>query len=297
MAVVSITENAEGRSGDLTMSQSSGTRTYRRVFRVTTDNKLDNAAVVAAYGGIPQLGSTYPLDGGAYCRSITHENFEPPFQWLATCDYSSEFAFYPNPLDDPAIITWSSDQYQKPVWKTRYNEPIMNSAGRFFDTLPEADDSRLSCTVQKNLASVPAWILAYNDALNSSTFTIDGLTIPVQTSKLSGVAIGPREDRNSIEYRVLSYTLHFRAEGWDLEVLDRGRARRGSIASGGVVGDPAEDPKEMHKAVNDGDHTDADEPVLLDGFGRQLKEPWVSLGVFLKFPVYKILDFNLIPLS
>lgn len=299
MAVISVVELFDERSGEITVGLAQSVRTYQRTFLVKTDDKNDDVVPVGNAVGIPRIGDRYPSDvgtNGSWARTIAVRQLAGAMAWNVTVSYSSEFEILTNPLDDPAIITWGAEQFQRPTYKDRYNRPILNSAFRFFSKLPQIDDSRFVVSVQKNVAVVPAWVANYQDAVNISAFTVDGITVGAQLAKFNSFKIGAWQERNAVQYRVLSFDLHLSEVGWDIEILDEGKARLGNPNPGPrEVGSASEDPEKHFAAVNDGDQTNAGEDVLLNGFGQQL--PSGNLGVFLPYGVYPLKDFTVLPLT
>jgi hypothetical protein len=153
------------------------------------------------------------------------------------------------------------------------------------------DDSRFVASVKKNLASVPVWVATYQDAINISPFTVDGILVAAGLAKLQSLHIGEVQERNNIRYRVLSYDIHLREEGWDLQILDQGFTRTGSYAAG-------EDTSMKFSAgERDGDQTISETPVLLNGNGGKLSPANPLTAVFLNFGVYTQRDFNILPLT
>ncbi len=291
MAVISVNELADHRRATDNLTPEFSTRTYQRVFLVRTDDKNDGPLVAKSDPAIPLQGDPYPGDARAFCQNKSVEPFAPPMAWHVVCEYSSQWVINQNPLNDPALISWKAEQFQRPAWRDRDGYAILNSVGDFFSTLPVVDDSRFVVSVKKNLAAVPVWVATYQDAINIAPFTVDGILVATGLGKLQSLHIGEVQERNSIKYRVLSFDIHLRAEGWDLEILDMGFTRKGDYTLG-------EDPTKNYSAApRDGDQTGSETPVLLDGAGGKLSPANPLTAVFLNFGVYKQKDFNLLPLT
>ena len=298
MAVILVTETFDERAGASTIGFAQSVRTYTRAFRVETNNKYDAVVTVGSATSIPRIGDRYPEDAGAWCRTVSVDQLAGSTHWKVTCQYSSEYEITTNPLTDPAVITWSAEQFQRPAWKDRDGNAILNSAGQFFATLPTVDDSRFVASVQKNVSVVPIWVATYQDAINSVPFTIDGITVGTKLAKLNGLKIGNWQERAGVAFRSLSFDLHLRREGWDLEILDQGRERKGTPSpTADQVGYDGEETTKDYPVINTGDGTDASDVKLLDGNGYQLKNPTPANSVFLSFGYYQLQDFNNLPLS
>ena len=265
-----------------TARNSKGARTYTRKFRVTSDDKTDGPFEVGSTSGLPLIGSVHPEDANAFCVELTVENTEPYVGWTVTANYSDERQIDDDPTNDEAEISWGSEQFQKPAVFDLSNNLILNSAGDPFDPPAMMDDSRRVVTVSKNLAVVPAWILDYQDAVNSDVFSVDGLSIGVGKAKMQSVAVSPKQRRNSTVFRVVNFTIHLQRDGWLLDILDAGFRR---IVSGG------------RENIRNQDGELITAPVPLNGAGQPIANPTVTNCVFRSFSVYKTRAFSSLPLT
>ena len=267
-----------------TARNSKGARTYTRKFRVTSNDKTDGPFEVGSTSGLPLIGSAHPEDANAFCIELTVENTEPYAGWTVTANYSDERVIDDNPTDDAAEINWGSEQFQKVAVVDRDGNLIVNSAGDLFDPPAMIDDSRRVVTVSKNLATVPSWILDYQDAINSDTFTIDGISIGVGKAKMQAVTVGPKQRRNSTVFRTVTFTIHLQRDGWVLDILDAGFNRI-----------PTGDTSNRVPITLDGVLPSA--PYPLNGAGAPLKNPSPTNCVFRSFNVYKTRTFSTLPLT
>ena len=262
-----------------------GIRTYQRQFRLITDDPDDGPYAIGSNASLPNIGSLHPEDSSAWCRELTVENDNPYAGWVVTANYSSERELSETPTSDPAFVTWDSEQFQKPAIQDKDGDAVVNSAGDFFDPPAMMDDSRRVVTVQKNLTAVPAWILDYQDAVNSDQFTVDGVTIAIGTAKMQRVSVGAEDIRNGIAFRQVTFTMHLQRDGWDMQILDAGFRRI----------DPGDSTKRIAISLDDG--TEPTTPALLDGSGGLLSNPTPANAVFKTFSVYKTRTFSSLPLS
>lgn len=280
MAIVSINERFQDRTGTETLQELRSTR----VFLIVTDSKYDDDATILASPSVVQLGATHPNNVNMWCRSRTCAQFEGSTYWLLTCEYSNRIEISSSdPADDAAEITWTTEQFQIVAEKDRNGEGVLNSAGDPFDPPPMRDFSRRVVTIRKNVQSVPSWILDYEDAVNSAPFTVGGLTIGAEKAKMQRVDIGPAQIRNNITYYPLTFELHLSRDGWDLKPLDQGfRELDGS-------GD-------LQQILNPSDKEPVTQPALLDASGHAIVNPTPSDAVYLSYNVYETRDFNILPL-
>jgi len=312
MAVTEWGEDGKGRMGSVAYNASSGktVTTRKRHFWAKTNAKTDDDVTVLAYVSCPVVGDAHPNDADCYCIQRSATNRNDSYVWDIDCHYSDEFEIKTNPLLDPAKIQWNTEQFQTPVWRDRDGNAIINSAGDPFDPPAEKDDSRWTAVITKNVAAIPAWFFAFQDAVNSSSFTLDGKTIAAGEAKMSGINVSETQERNGVSYRVLTMTMHFRGEGddagssgygtgggsdefepWELVMLDAGMRELSNVGSGSG-GDA-----ELRHIKNPGDGEPVSSPVPLDGAGEALDSPTPGTAVYLGFEVYFERDFNLLPLT
>ncbi len=280
MSVTSFLEIHDGRDGADDVRGRTAVRRYTRVFRATTNDDFDDANTVVAHASCPRLGTVYPNDIGAWCKGRRANSINKRL-WIVTATYSSEREMEEDPAADPPQFTWSTQQFQKPFAKDRNGKAIVNSAGDPYDPPVEGDDSRWSCTVTRNVASVPTWLLGYKDAVNSAAFTIDGISVNAGAAKLQSINIGPLQTRNDISFRQLSLTITF-AESFDAEVLDAGFHYK-------------DDDDRKAITLADGSYPTA--PVLLDGAGAVLANPNQDNAVYNTHEIYQEKSFSVLPLN
>lgn len=279
MTITFIEEIPEGRRAQNTKGQ----RTYQRKFKLKSSQNSEGPYAVGSHASLPIIGSLYPDDSGAWCTTLTVEQFDGRFGWIVTADYSTERELSTDPTNDPALISWDSEQFQRPAVFDSSGNAICNSAGDPFDPPNMMDDSRRVVTVEKNLSVVPTWILNYQDAVNSDTFTIDNISVSVGLAKMQRVSVGPRQERNGIPFRTVHFTMHLEKNGWLMEPLDAGFRERN------YTGD-------LINIRNPGDGELPSAPVPLDGSGSAIDDPSYTNNVFLSFSVYATLPFSSLPL-
>lgn len=259
-----------------------GVRTYTRGFWLETTDQSDTAYDVGSHGSLPVIGSTFPDDSSAWCRSLDVQCVKGWKVWKVTANYSSELELNTTATSDPAIITWDSEQFQKPAVVDTSGNGITNSAGDPFLPPEMMDDSRRIVTVRKNLAAVPSWILTYQDAVNSDSFTVDGVTIGIGKAKMQRVSVSEVQRRGSTTFRTVEFQIHLQKDGWLLNVLDQGfRELDGTD----------------RKHILNKDKTRITTPVLLDGSGARLSNPTSASAVYLSYTVYTTLAFSSLPLT
>lgn len=285
MSVLSFDEIHEGRQGGTQISGQQIVRVYTRAWNVLTSSSYDSAKTVLAYPSCPTVGAVHNSDLFAWCRSVTarNESFSK-WMWRVEAQYSSERELSTNPLLDPAVITWGTELFQRPYVEDKDGDPIVNKAGMAFDPPPEGDDANWVVTVRKNVSAVPSWILTYRNAINSSQFTLDGVTIVAQAAKLQHIGIGEWQERNGIYFRQLEFQIHLRAS-WKLSVLNDGMLQK----------DP--DDNTLRIACVDDEGQPVPAPVPLNADGEQLANPTIANVILLDFEIYNEVNFNSLPLT
>ena len=260
-----------------------GSRSYTRSFRLKTTAKTERAFHVGSHASLPAIGEVHPDDSAAWCATLTVDPSEPWKGWTVTAEYSTERQLAENPTSDPAVITWGSEQFQRPAIFSYAGTAICNSAGDPFDPPNMMDDSRRVVTISKNLAAVPSWILTYQDAVNSDVFSVDGVSVGIGLAKMQSVIVSERQTRNGTAFRTVTFTIHLQKDGWLLEPLDAGFRELAGATRVNIL--------------NSGDFERPSSPVPLDGSGAAQANPTLASSVFLSFAVYETKAYASLPLT
>lgn len=287
-AILSVTEQPEGWSGNRTEK---GDYEFNRVFYVLTQTmNVGPFGVLSAVD--PVTGMAVPGDfddyhagddalGFAFVKSKTaRRDRVQPRLWIVEVRYSTakdtqERQIAENPLDRPAVYSWDSVTYQKVVAKDKDDQAVVNSAGERFSPLPTMDDNRPVLRVERNEATFnESRAIDYQDAVNTDMFR--GFD-PGQ-AKVAKIT-GTTAYENSVFYWQVTYEIHFRREGWRLEILDEGTYTTTALGVKLLFFDV------RGQIMQSG---------LLDGHGNELADG--SDPVFLPFDVYKKRPFNVLGL-
>lgn len=261
-----------------------GSRSYTRTFKLTTSAKTERAYHVGSHASLPAIGEVHPDDAGAWCTTLQVDPSDPWKGWTVTAEYSTERELAENPTNDPAEITWGYEQFQKPAITNYAGQAILNSAGDPFDPPIMIDDSRPHVTISKNLASVPVWITTYQDAINSGSFTVDGITVAAGLAKMQNITITRAQSRNGTSYRTVTFSIHLQKQGWSSKVLDAGFRQIGYGGSRENIRNGTDD--ELPAA-----------PVPLNGSGVALDDPDPATAVYRTDVIYESKDFSVLPLT
>ena len=264
-------------------SNDRGVRTYEYAWRVTTtDPSTEGPYAVGSASGLPVIGDTWGEDSSAYCYALTIDADEPPNGWAVTAKYTSERPTNSSPaLADPRV-SWSSSTVEVPVWITVESTPtaIVNSAGDFFDQVPTRSETRFTANITANLSAYGS-LLNVVDHINSSSCTIDGVSIAPHCGKLSGVSISEAKRQGSTIYVEASYSLEINPHTWLYKPLDCGF--RAKDTSGNL------------RLIRSADLTPVANPALLNGSGYVVAEPGPSTAVFGSYKIYSEASFSFLP--
>lgn len=274
MTVTFIEEDA----GVRTATNSRGIRTYTRAFRFETSLQSEDAWDVGSHPNAPVIGQAFR---DAWCISSTPSCTDPWKGWTITAEYSSAVEMNVDPTQDAMQIRVYTEQFQKPAVFDKNGNKIVNSAGDPFDPPLMMDDSRRVISLVRNVAAYPSWVLSYQDAVNSDTFTVRGITYSAGVGKVQSVAISDGQIRNDIPFYTVEVLIHLQKNGWILQPLDVG------FRELGYGGD-------LINILNPGDTERPSAPVPLDGSGHQLSNPSTTNNVLLSYSVYDTQPFSVL---
>lgn len=275
MTVYFLEEDAGAR----TATNSRGVRTYTRAFKFRVDNQTDDAWEVGSHPDSPRIGQAFR---DAWCISVTPACTDPWKGWTVTAEYSSEREMNEDPTQDAMQIRVYTEQFQKPAVFDKNGEKIVNSAGDPFDPPLMMDDSRRVISLVRNVAAYPSWVLSYQDAVNSDSFTVRGITYAAGVGKVQSVSISDGQIRNGYQFYTLEVLIHLQKNGWILQPLDVG-FRELDYAGTSLI-----------NILNPGDNERPSAPVPLDGSGRALANPSTTNNVLLSYSVYDTQPFSVL---
>ena len=285
MTVTSVAEIADGRDTSEVSIAGVAEARHTRVFRIVTNNRHDADLDILGASGVPKDGDVHPDDPIAFIRARNAVMKHPPFVWEMKCRYSTGREISNNPLADPAIITWNTEQFQKSFIEDTNGNAVLNSAGDPFDPPHIIDDARWAVSVRKNVSGVPPAILSYREAINSNAFTIQSIPVGIRRAKISSIHIGEVQYRNSNPFLVFSYILQLKdstEDDWRPRLLDQGLYEIDGVD---------------RKPILDKDKEPVTTPKQLDGAGAAVADPTILTAVFGTFPGNRELNFNVLPMT
>jgi hypothetical protein len=215
---------------------------YRRTYILEVDVRVSEAAayawVISPSGGNLPYGSDHPDDPARKLSSLNVEDEAADGKtWKVTAEWKTPGtgSLSEDPLSRAPEIEWSQDKETVTVFKDRSPTPkeVKNSAGDAFDDLPSKDQGVWSVRYVRNetvafYRGTVLPLLANDLVVNSSSFAIDGVTIPAKMGRLQ-IQSAPRMTEGSTTFYRVTYVLTVRkgfpgyeAEGWREYFLDRG---------------------------------------------------------------------------
>lgn len=231
--------SVDGRGGSIDLNA----REYSIVYKVGTDDRADGPSTVRIAFGIPSIGDVYApgndIDNAAVVISKEVEQGDSPWEWLVTVKYSTDIGDkqlqnleqqIDNPLLIPPEVTFGF-QERRILIPGSFNNPIGPPSsggweagifapnGELFDPQPEADYADPVLSVKKNVQTIDyATLMKLANCVNSDLF---------QGAEPRQLRIKPptanRKFHKSIGYYwELAYSLVYRWETWDVQVLNQG---------------------------------------------------------------------------
>jgi hypothetical protein len=294
MSVDTFKEIHRGRDGATEVSGGKTISRYTRTFIAVTTLNTDEAVTVKAHPDCPRIGQPYDENILASCRRVRarNESFSKRV-WLVTAGYSTEFEAEENPLDDPVVITWNTDQYQRAYYKNRHGAAILTGAANYFDPPIEDDDPRWAVNIRYNAPGIPSWVRKYKNAINKAAFEVDGETVSKRKAKVQSIRIGEWQERNDTLYRPFGLVLHLKDEKeagedddetWDPDILNRDFYQQDAFNPDGAA-----------IPCVDGEGNPVVIPVPLDINGFQIIKPTPDNADLIRVPLFKEKDFTILP--
>lgn len=292
----------------LTGTASGTVFTEKWTYRVKMTSATDTPWTVMTTGGFPTYLQQHGDNPLMTRRDLTcKKDAKTKWYYIVDVDWSSATLTQEerdreteDPTDRPAQVDWSSRDEIEAIYSDIDGLATVNSAGDYYDPPLERVVGCWTASVKKNVASVPASILDYANAVNDASFTLDGITIPQGAARIASIGVPSEMEENGVEYRQFSYTLEFKAphpidytqcfdpsdgspvdpEPWDDVILDQGLRE---IVSDGVA------------QITDDEGNFVNSPVLLDGSGGRLADPTPANAVYFRHRKHYRLDFSVLP--
>lgn len=297
-----------GGSGDF---EQGAARNYTRIFLGQSNRDDDTELSIRNSPLCPKVGDRDPYDREAIISRVSVRlQDESDRLWRITVSSTTQVEPERSPLDEPAQITWDSDQYEALACVDKDGKPARNTAGDIL--LFPYEDSRWVATVSKNVATVPRWITDYNNAINSGSVTVDGIRFAKRQLMCKHIRIGSiqtaRVNNREIRYRQISFQLHVRHDGWVIKHPNVGFNELREFArpvidrdTGEVLRDsdgrPIYQRVKRKERITIGDPPEyPSEPQPLDREGRVIVDPDIDDLIEVEIRRYRELNFNRLPL-
>lgn len=279
-----------------------GSRSYQETWIVRTNNASDRGDIIRNAPDLPKQGQQYPEDGGAIVTTVDPvQEREQQKVWRVAVNYASKFVNLPsedgqlaqNPLERPAIISWSTTPIEKTFPKDLDGKPFVDAAKTPLDPPPAIPFSNLILTIQRNEAGIdPFRIVGFTNGVNAGDF----IGIPRNHALMIGF-IANQGFENGIAFWDVSYQFEVSKDSWiPFLILNAGPRYHPPFKSTG--GDFFGTNLEKLVVAKDSDGVSHNGKVLLNAEGGLLNpNPGDdNPPIFLEFRLYDFLDFNLLNL-
>ena len=214
-------------------------REYTVVYKVVTDDRNDGPSTVMDAFGIPEIGDIYApgndFDNAATVISKSPRQGDSPLYWEVDVTYTTDIDEadlhnIDNPLLEPPEITYGF-QPRSILVPGQYNDPlgppgdhgweagIFAPNGELFEPQPEVEIDEPVITISRNVFTFDQQAFrSLANCVNADFF--DGAE-PRQLKLKAPQAV--RKFHKGIGfYWVVSYSLIFRWETWDIQILNQG---------------------------------------------------------------------------
>lgn len=243
---------------------------YRRKWQVLFTGGYDPAFLHANTEPLLQRpGEEHPLDAGSYVTSAT-PTLEDDSIRIGTASrkavayweiqYSPKpFIVFPqSPLSRPPTIEGAGSDLTEVAREDQEGDPIVNSAGDFYDPLPERPVTGAQYTITRNEAANPVNMAAvYSNTCNDAQWYINA-----EGCALMGLItyrkVTEQVEGNLFEYWQVSYPIKENPKGWRFKPIDNGWRKKDEDGDLFQVTDPVGNTTMI--------------PVLLDGEGGVLED-------------------------
>jgi hypothetical protein len=243
---------------------------YERTILFQVAANATDAAVTAYLASIGYyIGAPHPDDPAAFITSLSAEmtgkdlvTWQLAVQWSTDADQASDL------IDLRPRIRFGSEGYQRRIELDVNGDPILNSAGEWFDEPIEIDDSRPVLTVTR-VEATDNWAylsINFHDCVNSDAFFIAG---PRQ-AKLRAIE-GENFWSNGTQYWNVTYIIDFRRETFRKKIVDAGYTVVAKEAT--IIAKPGKNKRIFPRyPILNADGSRVDKPQLLDGEGGLLEK-------------------------
>lgn len=243
MAVVHVKE-ITGRDSEEDMQSN---KKDVRVFQALTSDPTDGAKLVLAHPDIPAVGDpweTYKngvmtaqdLDTRCVLRTAVQSDGENHQNWVVTCRYMG----VGNPTLEPPKVSWSEDNWQETSNVDFNGNPVVNSAGEFFESGLTRDRTRGVVIIEQNVLDFdPIEAEQYRDTVNLENFLSARHPpgFPAGQCKIMSISAVPvfypnYPQTTAIHYWRRTVKVAIDRNGWSPAYVDAGFCER--VAIGGV---------------------------------------------------------------
>ncbi len=189
-----------------------GNVVYSASYSILTDDDATSELYVANHCGF-NVGSSY---NGMPIQSINIEESSDPRQWTLSLTYGKiKQESDPDPRNQPAVLSVSYENHQRPIDYDATGKPIVNTCGDAFSDYTMVDEARPVLTFKKNMSDFP-WTVAntYSNKVNRDTiYGCEPGTLKFE--RVSGNQQYATVNGEEITYYDVTYEISYDPEGWN----------------------------------------------------------------------------------
>ena len=254
------------------------------IFTQDPNFQIDGAQVVPIPGNDPLalLNDTHPQYAFMFAESAELAATDNPTFFTYTVGYkytSYDWSVILDPLLRPPRWRFQIGEETVPIFFDTDGNPIVNSAGDFFDPQPQDVRATLSIRIWRNESIYDAnKALNYFNSTNSDVWTLpNGQTLQPGQARMHCIEQGEEVDKNS-RYVPVIYSVFLTDTDFNLQAVDQGY-QAWDLPPGAT--DPVLEKIYIGTTPNNGtlSTTTVGSPVLLNGNGAPLNYKRYQLGL------------------
>ena len=284
MAIVKFAEVPNGRTKKSILNSDPPEFRYTRRFLVVTDDPADHEPQIIAHGSCPDPFDAHPDDPFAKLINRKIELIAGTRHgWYVVAEYSTNWT-EPETETDPTLfrdrVTIGTSHVQQPLYHdAETDEAILNAAGDPFDPPLLVDYALTTFQIEKNVLTIPSWLLSLRNTVNDAAITIRGVSIDAGAARLKDVTVTDQLYHNALPYFQVNLAIEADARGQTANLLNDGLFEINASTG----------EKQRIRFAGD----EVAHPVPLDADGAKIApEDLPNAAVFLEFNRYPLASWS-----
>ena len=191
------------------------------IYSTTQTTPADAAAWFIV--NVMNIGGDYPGTTGGVLPCIDigiDPRDETRMLFRADCSFDSSISVAASPLDEPTAYEYDPEIFEEAYYidKTPTTAKLARHTNNVpFSTLPTRQASIRNIKITKNVdaTNTMATYDGWQDTVNQSSVTIEGLSHAARTLLVSKVGLSKSQTQNGVAFKVLSVELKYKKATWD----------------------------------------------------------------------------------